>query len=168
MQATIIASNFADAPKRLKSQGQQGIDHGFNCSLHQQPLANIWFTQFTKQLKWQAKCEGFCSRRIYQLRPQEASPYLAEKVANKSIASKYALLKFAPTFMLSELKSAFQISLMIFLPFLLIDLVVASILTSLGMMMVPPITISLPLKILMFILIDGWNLVCNGLVFCNT
>lgn len=72
--------------------------------------------------------------------------------------------KLVPAFMLSELKSAFQIGFMIFLPFLLIDLVVASILTSLGMMMVPPITISLPLKILMFILIDGWNLVIKSLM----
>lgn len=72
--------------------------------------------------------------------------------------------KLIPAFMLSELKSAFQIGFMIFLPFLLIDLVVASILTSLGMMMVPPITISLPLKILMFILIDGWNLVVKSLM----
>jgi flagellar biosynthesis protein FliP len=72
--------------------------------------------------------------------------------------------KLIPAFMLSELKSAFQIGFMIFLPFLLIDLVVASILTSLGMMMVPPITISLPLKILMFVLIDGWNLVVKSLM----
>lgn len=72
--------------------------------------------------------------------------------------------KLVPAFMLSELKSAFQIGFMIFLPFLLIDLVVASILTSLGMMMVPPITISLPLKVLMFILIDGWNLVVKSLM----
>jgi flagellar biosynthetic protein FliP len=74
------------------------------------------------------------------------------------------ITKLVPAFMLSELKSAFQIGFMIFLPFLLIDLVVASILTSLGMMMVPPVTISLPLKILMFILIDGWNLVVKSLM----
>lgn len=73
-------------------------------------------------------------------------------------------IKLIPAFMLSELKAAFQVGFMIFLPFLLIDLVVASILTSLGMMMVPPITISLPLKVLMFILIDGWNLVVKSLM----
>jgi flagellar biosynthetic protein FliP len=64
-----------------------------------------------------------------------------------------------PAFMLSELKSAFQIGFVIFLPFLLIDFVVASVLMSMGMMMVPPMMISLPIKILMFVLIDGWNLV---------
>jgi flagellar biosynthetic protein FliP len=73
-------------------------------------------------------------------------------------------LQLIPAFMLSELRSAFQIGFMIFLPFLMIDIVIASILTSLGMMMVPPITIALPLKILMFILIDGWNLVVRSLM----
>ncbi len=69
-----------------------------------------------------------------------------------------------PAFMLSELRSAFQIGFVVFLPFLLVDLVVSSILMSLGMMMVPPTTIALPIKILMFILIDGWNLVIRSLV----
>lgn len=75
-----------------------------------------------------------------------------------------SLLKVIPAFMLSELKTAFQIGFMIFLPFLLVDIIVASILSSLGMMMVPPVTISLPLKVLMFILIDGWNLVVKSLM----
>lgn len=74
------------------------------------------------------------------------------------------MLQLIPAFMLSELRTAFQIGFMIFLPFLLIDIIVASILTSLGMMMVPPVMISLPLKVLMFILIDGWNLVVRSLM----
>lgn len=69
-----------------------------------------------------------------------------------------------PAFMLSELRSAFQIGFVIFLPFLLIDIVVASILMSMGMLMVPPMMISLPIKILMFVLIDGWNLVVSSLM----
>lgn len=73
-------------------------------------------------------------------------------------------VKLIPAFMLSELKIAFQIGFMIFLPFLIIDLVVASILMSLGMIMVPPITISLPLKIMLFLLIDGWGLIAQTLV----
>lgn len=75
-----------------------------------------------------------------------------------------SITQLIPAFMMSELRSAFQIGFMIFLPFLLIDIIVASILTSLGMMMVPPVTISLPLKILMFILIDGWSLVVKSLM----
>lgn len=69
-----------------------------------------------------------------------------------------------PAFMLSELRAAFQIGLAIFLPFLLIDLVVSSVLMALGMMMMPPTTVALPLKILMFILVDGWALVLKALV----
>jgi flagellar biosynthetic protein FliP len=73
-------------------------------------------------------------------------------------------VQLAPAFMLSELRAAFQIGFVIFLPFLLIDLVVSSVLMALGMMMMPPTTISTPLKILMFILVDGWSLVLKALV----
>ncbi|EDM24387.1 flagellar type III secretion system pore protein FliP [Caminibacter mediatlanticus TB-2] len=69
-----------------------------------------------------------------------------------------------PAFMISELKTAFEIGFLIFLPFLIIDMVVSSILMSLGMMMLPPVMISLPFKILVFILVDGWNLIVMGLV----
>jgi flagellar biosynthesis protein FliP len=69
-----------------------------------------------------------------------------------------------PAFLLSEMKTAFQIGFVIFLPFLLLDLVVASILMSMGMLMVPPTIISLPLKLLMFVLIDGWALTVRALL----
>jgi flagellar biosynthetic protein FliP len=74
------------------------------------------------------------------------------------------LVHLVPAFMLSELRTAFQIGFVIFLPFLLVDLVVSSVLMSMGMMMVPPVVISLPIKILMFVLIDGWSLVVRSLV----
>ena len=73
-------------------------------------------------------------------------------------------VQLIPSFMLSELRAAFQIGFVIFLPFLLIDLIVSSILMALGMMMMPPTTIALPLKVLMFILVDGWSLVLKALV----
>jgi flagellar biosynthetic protein FliP len=69
-----------------------------------------------------------------------------------------------PAFIISELKTAFQIGFLIFLPFLIIDLVVSSTLMSMGMMMLPPVFISLPFKILLFVLVDGWNLVTQSLV----
>ena len=75
-----------------------------------------------------------------------------------------SLSSLIPAFMLSELQVAFQIGFVIFLPFLLIDLVVASVLMSMGMIMVPPLTISLPVKVLMFVLIEGWVLVSQVLV----
>ena len=74
------------------------------------------------------------------------------------------ILKLTPAFILNELRVAFTIGFIILLPFLLIDLVVSSILLSLGMMMVPPTTISLPIKLLMFVLIDGWRLVLEGVL----
>ncbi len=69
-----------------------------------------------------------------------------------------------PAFVISELKTAFQIGFLIFLPFLVIDLVVSSTLMSMGMIMLPPVFISLPFKILLFVLVDGWNLVTRSLV----
>lgn len=73
-------------------------------------------------------------------------------------------VQLIPAFMLSELRAAFQIGFVVFLPFLLIDLIVSSILMALGMMMMPPMTIALPLKILMFILVDGWSVLLKALV----
>jgi flagellar biosynthetic protein FliP len=69
-----------------------------------------------------------------------------------------------PAFMISELKRAFEIGFLLFLPFLIIDLVVASVLMSMGMMMLPPVVVSLPFKLIFFVLVDGWSLVAGSLV----
>ncbi len=69
-----------------------------------------------------------------------------------------------PAFMLSELKRAFQMGFMIFIPFLVIDMIVASVLMSMGMMMLPPVIISMPFKLLLFVLVDGWSLVVGSLI----
>jgi len=69
-----------------------------------------------------------------------------------------------PAFMISELKRAFQIGFLLFIPFLVIDLVVASVLMSMGMMMLPPVTVSLPFKLIFFVLVDGWRLVAGSLI----
>jgi len=74
------------------------------------------------------------------------------------------LTMLVPAFALSEIKTAFQIGFMIFIPFLVIDMVVASVLMSMGMMMLPPVMISLPFKILLFVLVDGWYLVVKSLL----
>ena len=75
-----------------------------------------------------------------------------------------SLLTLIPAFMLSELKRAFQMGFLLFVPFLMVDMIVASILMSMGMMMLPPIIVSLPFKILLFVLVDGWSLVIGSLV----
>jgi len=93
-------------------------------------------------------------KTIYDISRQPL-PARAEDVGTMSLAS---------AFMLNELRVSFKIGFVILLPFLLIDLVVSSILLALGMMMVPPSTLSLPLKVLMFVLIDGWSLVLEGVV----
>lgn len=83
------------------------------------------------------------------------------KPQNKEEVSTAVLI---PAFMISELKTAFTIGFVLFLPFLIIDMVVASILLSMGMMMLPPIMVSLPFKLLLFVLVDGWYLVVGSLV----
>ena len=69
-----------------------------------------------------------------------------------------------PAFMITELRRAFEIGFLLFLPFLIIDMVVASILMSMGMMMLPPVAVSLPFKLIFFVLVDGWYLVSGTLV----
>lgn len=74
------------------------------------------------------------------------------------------LTALVPAYAISEIKTAFQIGFMIFIPFLVIDMVIASVLMSMGMMMLPPVMISLPFKILLFVLVDGWYLVVKSLL----
>ena len=85
----------------------------------------------------------------------------AEKPAS---VEEIPLTMLVPAFALSEIKTAFQIGFMIFIPFLVIDMIVASTLMSMGMMMLPPVMISLPFKILLFVLVDGWYLVMKSLL----
>ncbi|PMP64361.1 MAG: flagellar biosynthetic protein FliP [Caldimicrobium thiodismutans] len=84
-----------------------------------------------------------------------------EKPRNKDEVS---LLTLIPAFMISELKTAFQIGFLLYIPFLVIDIVVSSVLISMGVLMLPPMMISLPLKLLLFVLVDGWNLLVMSLV----
>ncbi len=84
-----------------------------------------------------------------------------DKPKNREDVPTRALI---PAFMISELKTAFQIGFILFIPFLIIDMVVSSILLSMGMMMLPPVMISLPFKIMLFVLVDGWNLLVGSLV----
>jgi flagellar biosynthesis protein FliP len=100
-----------------------------------------------------------------QTRPQDIALFvnLARVKPPKTRADvpTYVLI---PAFIMSELKTAFQIGFLVFLPFLIIDLIVSSTLMSMGMIMLPPIFISLPFKILLFVLVDGWDLVTRSLV----
>jgi flagellar biosynthesis protein FliP len=112
--------------------------------------------------------QGLKPLREFMLRQTREQDLMVMLEVSKSeppdSADDIKTLHLIPAFMLSELKTAFQIGFIIFLPFLLIDIVVASILMAMGMMMVPPMMISLPLKVLMFVLIDGWNLVVKSVL----
>ncbi len=90
--------------------------------------------------------------------------YRIRKLPNPQTEADVSLTVLLPAFMISELKTAFEIGFLIFLPFLVIDMVVSSVLMSMGMMMLPPVMISLPFKILIFVLVDGWHLLVGNLV----
>ncbi len=92
---------------------------------------------------------------FYRISKQEKAPENSGDVS---------LMVLVPAFIISELKTAFQIGFMIYLPFFIIDMVVSSVLLSMGMLMLPPIMMSLPFKLLLFVLVDGWNLIVGSLV----
>ncbi len=89
---------------------------------------------------------------------------LATPDASKPVADGPALRILIPAFMISELRRGFEIGFLIMLPFLVIDLIVATLTMSMGMMMVSPSAISLPFKVMFFVLIDGWNMLLGGLL----
>jgi len=89
--------------------------------------------------------------------------YRIKKQENPKNIDDVSIILLMPSFIVSELRTAFEIGFLIFLPFLVIDIIVASILMSLGMMMLPPVMISLPIKIIFFIIIDGWHLIIGNL-----
>ncbi len=86
------------------------------------------------------------------------------KVKNPKTRADVPTTVLVPAFVISELKTAFQIGFIIYLPFLVIDIIVASVLMALGMMMLPPVIISLPFKIMVFVLVDGWTLIVGSMV----
>ena len=90
--------------------------------------------------------------------------YRIRKLKNPKTIDEVPLSIVTPAFVISELKSAFEIGFLLYLPFLVIDMVVSSVLMSMGMMMLPPVMISMPFKLLIFVLVDGWNLLVGNLI----
>ena len=86
------------------------------------------------------------------------------KISNEDAANEMPMRILIPAFMISELRRAFEIGFLVFVPFLIIDMVVSSVLMSMGMMMLPPIIIALPFKIIFFVLVDGWFMIVGSLV----
>jgi flagellar biosynthesis protein FliP len=101
---------------------------------------------------------------LKQTRPKDVELFVSMAKIEPSASEELPLRVVIPAFIISELRTAFQMGFLIYVPFILIDLIVATVLMSMGMMMMPPTTISLPLKILLFVLVDGWDLVIHSLV----
>ena len=101
---------------------------------------------------------------LKQARPKDMELFVAIAKLGPTPPEELPLKVIIPGFIISELRTAFQMGFLLFIPFILIDLIVATVLMSMGMMMMPPVTVSLPLKILLFVLVDGWNLVVKSIV----
>ena len=101
---------------------------------------------------------------LKQARPKDVELFVAMAKLQPTAPDQLPMRVVIPGFVISELRTAFQMGFLIFVPFILIDLVVATVLMSMGMMMMPPTTFSLPLKLLLFVLVDGWELVVRSLV----
>jgi len=101
---------------------------------------------------------------LKQTRPKDMELFVNMSGEKFNSSTELPLNVIIPAFVISELKTAFQIGFLLFIPFIMIDLIVAVVLMSMGMMMMPPVTISMPLKILLFVLVDGWNLIMQSLL----
>ena len=112
--------------------------------------------------------KGLAPLRAYMLkhtREKDLALFIRlSKSPRPNSADDVATTALVPAFMISELKTAFQIGFVLFLPFLIIDLAVSSVLLSMGMMQLPPVVVSMPLKILLFVMVDGWYLIVGSLV----
>ena len=101
---------------------------------------------------------------LKQTRPKDVELFVSMAKLPPTKVEDLPLRVVTPAFIISELRTAFQMGFLIYVPFILIDIVVATVLMSMGMMMMPPMTISLPLKLLLFVLVDGWSLIVQSLV----
>ncbi len=112
--------------------------------------------------------KGLLPLRAFMLRHTRQADlalfYNATETALPETPDDVSMRMAIPAYIVSELTTAFQMGVIVLLPFLVVDLAVASLLMSMGMMMVPPVTISLPIKLLLFVLVDGWNLVAGSLL----
>lgn len=134
-------------------------------SINQQALQPYMQEKMTQQQALSRSLEVMREFMFSQVQESELQLLIdltkEEQPADKKAVSSAILI---PAFMLSELKRSFQMGFMIYVPFLVIDMLVASVLMAMGMMMLPPIVISLPFKLLLFVLVDGWQLVVGSLM----
>jgi flagellar biosynthetic protein FliP len=133
--------------------------------VNQKALTPLFNEKITLEQAYDRASEPFKDFMSAHTRQKDLALFLDyAKVEKPKSIQDIPLTALVPAFAISELKTAFQIGFMIFIPFLVIDMVVASVLMSMGMMMLPPVMISLPFKILLFVMVDGWYLVVKSLL----
>ena len=120
--------------------------------------------EITSEVALQRATVPLRSFMLKQTRPKDVELFVSMAKLGPTPADELPLKVVIPSFIISELRTAFQMGFLLFIPFILIDLIVATVLMSMGMMMMPPMTISLPLKILLFVLVDGWHLIVSSIV----
>jgi flagellar biosynthetic protein FliP len=135
---------------------QQAYDAGMRPLINNEITVEQAFERTSEPLR------AFMLKNVREKDLQLFSNLSSEKKPEK--VADLPLRVLVPAFMISELRRAFEIGFLLFLPFLIIDLVIASVLMSMGMMMLPPVVVSLPFKLIFFVLVDGWSLVAGSLV----
>jgi flagellar biosynthetic protein FliP len=126
------------------------------------PLMN---NEITTEQAFERSSGPFKTFMLKNVREKDLAMFIEmSREAKPATPEDVSLRILIPAFMISELKRAFEIGFLLFLPFLIIDLVVASVLMSMGMMMLPPVVVSLPFKLIFFVLVDGWTLVAGSLI----
>jgi flagellar biosynthesis protein FliP len=128
-------------------------------------IAPLIAEEITEQQALERTTPPFHAFMMQQVREKDLQLFMEiARIGPVATAQETPLRVLIPAFMISELRRAFEIGFLLFVPFLIIDLVVASVLMSMGMMMLPPVIISLPFKLIFFVLVDGWYLVAGSLV----
>jgi flagellar biosynthesis protein FliP len=159
---SLFLTSFIMAPT-FKMAWENGVSPYLNQQINEQQAferTTLTFTRFMVANVRESDLSLFLG--FLPKEEQDAVVLPAPNVAPEQI--NVPLQALVPAFMISELRRAFEIGFLVFLPFLVIDLAVASILMSMGMMMLPPVTVSLPFKIIFFVLVDGWHLLVGSLI----
>ncbi len=133
-------------------------------NINHQALQPYQAHQITSQQAMDRAADQMRAFMLKQTRPSDVELFVSMAKLQPTAPNQLPLRIVTPAFIISELRTAFQMGFLIYVPFILIDIVVATVLMSMGMMMMPPMVISLPLKLLLFVLVDGWSLVVQSLV----
>lgn len=140
------------------------IMHPVGVRIHQQVIQPFLAEQITTEVALQKALVPLREFMLHQTRQRDLQLFIQlGKYPRPATPDDVPIAAIMPAFVISELKTGFEIGFLLYMPFLILDLVVSSILLSMGMMMLPPVLISLPFKIMLFVLVDGWHLIVGSL-----